>query len=208
MPIFRPRKFTFFPFLILFKRIQSIDMTPCVISFLVNLYISELKAFLGVDDDTPKLVNSRINCLMYADDLILTSRSETRLQALLDMLGEYCGKWRMEVNIEKTKAMKFSGNGHKCKSTFLYNWKTLENVSKYKYLGIEFCSSGSWSNAIANISNRGMKALFLLKGYNICTGNINPGLGLKLFDQMMRPILCYGAKIWSTFDEKKGLSKY
>ena len=35
MPIFRPRKFTFFPFLILFKRIESIDMTPCVISFLV-----------------------------------------------------------------------------------------------------------------------------------------------------------------------------
>ena len=35
MPIFRPRKFTFFPFLILFKRIGLIDMTPCVISFLV-----------------------------------------------------------------------------------------------------------------------------------------------------------------------------
>ena len=35
MPIFRPRKFTFFPFLILFKRIESIDLTPCVISFLV-----------------------------------------------------------------------------------------------------------------------------------------------------------------------------
>ena len=125
-----------------------------------NLYISDLKYFLGVDDDTPKLVNSRINCLMYADDLILMSRSETGSQALLDRLGEFCRKWRMEVNIEKTKAMKFSGNGHKCKSTFLYNGEPLENVSKYKYLGIEFCSSGSWSCAIANISNRGMKALF------------------------------------------------
>ena len=36
MLIFRPRKFTFFPFLVLFKRIESIDMTPCVISFLVD----------------------------------------------------------------------------------------------------------------------------------------------------------------------------
>ena len=35
MPIIRPRKFTFFPFLILFKRIELIYMTPCVISFLV-----------------------------------------------------------------------------------------------------------------------------------------------------------------------------
>ena len=36
MPIFHPRKFTFFPFLILFKRIESTDMTLCVISFLVS----------------------------------------------------------------------------------------------------------------------------------------------------------------------------
>ena len=41
MPIFRPRKFTFFPFLILFKRIESIDMTPCVISFLVNTWFTD-----------------------------------------------------------------------------------------------------------------------------------------------------------------------
>ena len=41
MPIFCPRKFTFFPFLILFKRIESIDMTPCVISFLVILVGNE-----------------------------------------------------------------------------------------------------------------------------------------------------------------------
>ena len=39
MSNFRPRKFTFFPFLILFKRIESIDMTPCVISFLVIISI-------------------------------------------------------------------------------------------------------------------------------------------------------------------------
>ena len=35
MPTFRPRKNYIFPFLILFERIESIDMTPCVIAFLV-----------------------------------------------------------------------------------------------------------------------------------------------------------------------------
>ena len=42
MPIFRPRTFTFFPFLILFKRIESIDMTPCVISFLVLTFAQNI----------------------------------------------------------------------------------------------------------------------------------------------------------------------
>ena len=110
---------------------------------LFNLYVSDLKGYLGMDDDTPKLVNSCINCLMYADDLILISRSESGLQALLNTLGNYCRKWRMEVNIEKPKVMKFSGNGHKCKTIFLYNDKPVESVSKYKYLRNEFSSSGS-----------------------------------------------------------------
>ena len=63
--------------------------------------MSDLKEYLGVIDGTPKVVNSCINCLMYADDLILISRSESGLQALFNRLGNYCRKWRMEVNIEK-----------------------------------------------------------------------------------------------------------
>ena len=47
-----------------------------------------------------------------------------------------------------------------------------------------------------------MKALFLLKRY-ICTGNIKPALGLKLFDQMVKPILCYCSELWIAFDFNK-----
>ena len=71
---------------------------------------------------------------------------------------------------------------------FLYNDKPIESVSKHKYLGIEF---SLLAHAISNISNRGMKALVLLKSY-ICSDSINPGLGLKLFDRQIIPILCYG----------------
>ena len=60
-----------------------------------NLYISDLKAFLGVDDDTQKLVSTPINCLMYTDDLVLMSRSESGLHILFNRLGEYCRKWRI-----------------------------------------------------------------------------------------------------------------
>ena len=30
-----------------------------------------------------------------------------------------------------------------------------------------------------------------------------PGLGLKLFDQMIRPVLCYGSEFFSAFDGNK-----
>ena len=139
---------------------------------------------------------------MYADNLLLMSETETGLQRILDRLGEYCDKWGMEVNTDKTKIIKFSGNGHRCKTVFRYKSYSVENVFKYKYLGIEFSSSGSWTNAISNLSDRGMKALFLLKRY-ICSGNIKPALGLKLFDQMIKPILCYCSELWIAFDFNK-----
>ena len=41
----------------------------------------------------------------------------------------------MEVNIEKMKVLKFSGNDHKCKTNFYYREKMIENVINYKYLG-------------------------------------------------------------------------
>ena len=110
--------------------------------------------------------------------------------------------------------MKFSGNGHKCKRHFMYKTKTIENVMKYKYLGIEFSSSGTWNHAISNLSDRGMKALYLLKRY-ISIGNIKPKLGLKLFDQMIKPILCYCSEVWivadltkRNFNQSNGVAKF
>ena len=46
------------------------------------------------------------------------------------------------------------------------------------------------------------KVLFLLKVY-ICSGSINSGLGLKVFDQMIRPYFCYGSELWSAFNGNK-----
>ena len=42
----------------------------------------------------------------------------------------------MEENNDKTKILKFSGNGHCCKTTFFYREKLIENVINYKYLGL------------------------------------------------------------------------
>ena len=75
----------------------------------------------------------------------------------------------------------------------------IENVINYKYLGLIFNTTGTWSNALENLSARDLKALFPFKRY-ICTGNIKVRLGIKLFDQMIKPILCYASELWSACD--------
>ena len=128
---------------------------------LFNLCLSDFQSYIGFDTDAPLLDTFFVNCLMYADDLVLISRSEVGLQVLIDKLGDYCKKWRMEVNTSKTKIIKFSGNGHCCKTTFFYREKLIENVINYKYLGLVFNAAGTWSNATDNLSTRGLRRFSL-----------------------------------------------
>ena len=75
----------------------------------------------------------------------------------------------------------------------------IENVINCKYLELIFNASGTCSNAMENLSARALKALFAIKRY-ICTGIIKVRLGIKLLDQMIKPILCYASELWSACD--------
>ena len=59
----------------IFLRVMLECSKEIILALNFNLYILDLKAFLWVDDDTSKLDSTPINCLMYADDLVLMSRS-------------------------------------------------------------------------------------------------------------------------------------
>ena len=49
----------------------------------------------------------RVLVLLYADDLALVATSLEGLQAQLDLLHAYAAKWKLTVNIDKTKAVVF-----------------------------------------------------------------------------------------------------
>ena len=42
---------------------------------------------------------------MFADDIVILSRSSKGLQKCLNVLEEYCRKWKMNINIKNTKIM-------------------------------------------------------------------------------------------------------
>ena len=46
--------------------------------------------------------------LLYADDTTVCSESAEGLQQALDALSDYCDKWSLRVNVDKTKVVVFS----------------------------------------------------------------------------------------------------
>jgi hypothetical protein len=54
---------------------------------------------------------NKLDCLMYADDIVIFSISANGLQQKLKLLEKYCSDWCMKVNIKKTKVLIFNKAG-------------------------------------------------------------------------------------------------
>ena len=50
----------------------------------------------------------KLYILLYADDTVIMAESNEDPQVLLNVFGEYCKKWKLKVNAEKTKIFIFS----------------------------------------------------------------------------------------------------
>ena len=73
---------------------------------------------------------------MYADDLIIISTSKDNLKKNLNLVNEYCKKWKLEMNYSKTKCLTFTKGTQKEKYKFSIDTHPIQNVKQYKYLGI------------------------------------------------------------------------
>src|SRR5271154_4052593 len=81
-----------------------------------------------------------------------------------------------------------------------YNWtyrgETIEIVSSYKYLGVNFTSTGRFGTHLDGqlaLAKSGLNSVYKAV-FNIKSNNIEAYF--KLFDAVARSVLCYAAQIW------------
>ena len=167
---------------------------------LFNLYLSDLPEFLNSSSSTDTLLDDSekpINCLLYADDLVIFSRSANGLQTLLNKLESYCEKTELTVNLDKTKVVIFNNCGKSLNNySFKYGVHILNNVKSYKYLGMTLNPYGNFSLGREELKKVGLKALYKLRKEMGDNFRENIMLTIKLFDALISPILLYGSEIW------------
>ena len=66
--------------------------------------------------------------LLYADDTTICSECAEGLQQALDALSDYCDKWSLQVNVDKTKVIVFSRGKIRKMPTIKYKGRSLEVV--------------------------------------------------------------------------------
>ena len=173
----------------------------CMLSpILFTFFIEELNNMLVNSDGMGiQLTQEYYNlfALLYADDVSIMADSIVNLQKLINVLGQFCSKWAMRVNIDKTKVMVFRRGGHLARSErWILNGEYIEVVSYYKYLGLLISSRNVWGKAVATLADQANKALSSLHIASKKIGGFSFKTHFMLFDRVVLPILLYGSEIW------------
>ncbi len=167
---------------------------------LFNIYVNDLEHIFNSPASEPaRYGNITVGFLMYADDLVIMSESAMGLQNSLAKLNEYCRKWKLKVNANKSKIMIAAKKKCSVNDVFKIDNEVLELVNNYKYLGVNISSNGSMQNAQDQLVNKGLKTWFYIRN-NLYSAKVWPlSVYLKSFDMIVKPLILYGCETWGQY---------
>ena len=170
----------------------------CLSPLLFSLFLNDIEdQFITSGLDGIDIDMFKIFMLLYADDIVVFADSAEDLQNNLNVLAEYCTRWKLKINVLKTKVMVFRKGGILPKDiSFYYQGCQIEIVQSFKYLGVVFTVGGSFSEAQNTLAGQAQKAIFKLNKYLYKFTFISPKHKLELFDKLITPILNYASEIW------------
>ena len=172
--------------------------------FLFSMYLNDLEQFLNdrnvngltsiTEDFESELdIYLKLFVLLYADDTVIMSESKEDMLNQLTVFNDFCKKWKLKVNAEKSKVLVLSNGRLPANLKFTYNNRDLEIVPNDSYLGITFSKSGSFNTSIKDLVNKGTKAMYeVLKKGRI--HNLSIQCQLDIFYETVKPILLYGCE--------------
>ena len=110
----------------------------CILSpLLFNLNINYLAfSFTNILSDPFILPNGmKLSIHLYADDLIISSRSQVGLQNCLNTLSSYCNPWLLKIDPKKTTIIIFQKRKRKCDSSIYIFKEKIDIIQNYTYQG-------------------------------------------------------------------------
>ena len=180
---------------------QGENLSPIMFS----IYLNDLEQYLHthlapgitceIGNDANYAVFLKLFILLFADDTVLFGNSKEDLQKMLNIFEKYCDKWKLTVNISKTKVLIFSRGRNLNNQKFYFKGTELEVVNEYKYLGIFLSRTGSYIKTKKHIADQANKALYSLLR-KARTLNLPIDLQIDMFNKVIKPILLYGCEVW------------
>ena len=170
-------------------------LSPTMFSVYINdlaEQINNIHCGITIDD-------IMVSILLYADDIVLVAPDSDRLQRMLNVVTEWCDRWKLSVNPAKTKIVHFRSQSFvRSDAKLTCSGSGIEFCDSYKYLGVWFDEHLTMTKAATELAKSASRALGVLFGKMIATGGLSYSVYTKLYSTMVEPILFYGSSVWGT----------
>ena len=180
---------------------QGDALSPTLFSLFLNDLAIGIK---GLNCGIPLSVEDVVSILLYADDIVLLSDSEEGLQQQLDYLNQWCSKWRLVVNKNKTEVVHFRRK-HKDRTSFEFSLgvNALNITDEYRYLGLVLNEHMDFSATGQILADAGGRAFGALRNKLHYLRECRYDTFTKLYVTCVTPILDYSAGVWGyKFNQK------
>ena len=108
----------------------------CLSSTLFTAYINEIERLMNDVDEMGVYLNGvKVSVIMYADDLVLVSKTKHGLQLGMNALYEFCSANILTVNTNKSEVMYVSKIKPVSLPVIHYTNMSLRWVDSFRYLG-------------------------------------------------------------------------
>lgn len=182
-----------------FNVTSGVKQGDIISPILFSMYLNDLATGIknlncGID-----INGFNLAILLYADDIVLITPDEQSLQAMISFVADWCRKWRMAVNADKTQVVHFRPEkADKTDYCFLMGECELQVVSSYKYLGVTFDEYLLFDTNASTLADAAIRALGKIRSKLKTLKECGVNSFNTLFKSGVLTIADYGAGIWGT----------
>ena len=164
---------------------------------LFNMYINDLCIEMKATGKGLNIGEETLCILLFADDLVLLAENEEDLQLLLNVMSEWCKKWKLLINGDKTNIVHFRSKGSdRSKCVFTCGDVLLSYKDRYRYLGLWLTEHMDYDFMAKEVSKAAHRALGLIIAKSKVLGGMPFETFTTLYNACVLPVITYGAAIW------------
>ena len=166
----------------------------CVLSPLLFIIFMDRISRRSTTPDCVTMGNARVESLLFADDIARLASSSAGLQRALDRFAAECTMAGMQISTKKTEVMVLSRQKEECAVNV--NGTPLDQVEKFKYLGVEFSNDARLDCEIDRRIGSASAILRSLYRSVVTKKEVSRRAKMTIFNAVYRPALIYGHEQW------------
>jgi hypothetical protein len=185
---------------------QGCPMSPVLFGIYIEKFAEQLD-HVGMTHG-PSIDGQPVPVLLYADDMVLLSKSHAGLQRLLHELELFCDQSKMSVNLAKTGIVVFETTAVARKSYAAKTWQGTKGgwtfqgndvpvVPGYQYLGLSLFHDKPVEACLVGLAAKGARAASFLRSKMVeLDAGWDTRMTISLCRSLIMPCLMYGCDVW------------